>query len=103
MIISNEREVYEMKYFKITCSNGYCGCEETFYEETVDDIFVSDFDSLLEDYVQNYSFLEPDSRFVNRDDYETEEEYERAYDEYQEDISIEVKEITKEEYKENAY
>lgn len=89
-----------MKYFKITCSNGYCGCEEAQYEEVLDDIVESDF--YLEDYVQSYSFLEPDSRFVDRDNYETEEEYEDAYAEYQENISVDVEEITKEEYEENA-
>lgn len=92
-----------MKYFKITCSNGYCGCEEEWYEEMCDDVFLSDFDAMiLEDYVQLYAFFEPDSRFVDRDNYETEEEYEEAYAEYQENISVDVEEITKEEYEENA-
>lgn len=89
-----------MKYFKITCSNGYCGCDEEWYEEADDNAIEYDFD--LDDYLQGYAFLEPDSRFVDRDDYETEEEYEEAYAEYQAEICVDIEEITREEYEANA-
>jgi len=85
-----------MKYFKITCSNGYCGCDEEWYEVAEDTATAEDYD--LEDYLQGYCFLEPDKRFVDPDDYETEEEYEEAYEEYQEYISVDIEEITREEY-----
>jgi hypothetical protein len=85
-----------MKYFKITCSNGYCGCSEEWYEVAEDTATAKDFD--YEDYFQNYSFYDPDSSFIDPDDFETEEEYEEACREYQDEISFNVTEITREEY-----
>lgn len=85
-----------MKYFKITCSNGYCGCDEEWYEEAEDTATAEDYN--LEDYLLLYDFLVPDERFVDPDDYETEEEYEEAYAEYQEYISVDIEEITRGEY-----
>ena len=87
-----------MKYFKITCSNGYCGCDEEWYEAADDSATESDFE--CDDYLQSYGFYEPDARFVDPDDYDTEEEYLEAYDDYQANICISVEEITEEEYKE---
>lgn len=88
-----------MKYFKITCSNGYCGCDEEWYTYAEDTATIYDFE--CEDYLQNYAFYDPDARFIDPDDYETEEEYEEAYADYQANISIDVEEITREEYEEN--
>lgn len=85
-----------MKYFKITCSNGYSGCEEEWYEVAEDTATAKDFE--CEDYLQNYAFYEPDERFIDPDDYETEEEYEEDYKDYQNNISIDIEEITREEY-----
>jgi hypothetical protein len=85
-----------MKYFKITCSNGYCGCDEEWFEEAEDTATADDFN--CEDYLQNYGFYDPDARFIDPDDFETEEEYEEAYADYQANISIDVEEITREEY-----
>ena len=56
-----------MKYFKITCSNGYCGCDEEWYEVADDSATESDFE--CDDYLQSYGFYEPDARFVDPDDY----------------------------------
>ena len=81
----------EKKYFKITCSNNYCGCDEEFYvkenENEIDDIA----DEILTNY---YSFFEPDDRFIDTDDDE-------AYEDYQENCCVDYEEITEEEYLEN--
>lgn len=85
-----------MKYFKITCSNGYSGCDEEFYEDADDTATVDDFK--CEGYLQNYAFYDPGEGFIDPDDFETEEEYEEACADYQENVSIVVEEITREEY-----
>lgn len=85
-----------MKYFKITCSNGYCGCDEEWFEEAEDTVTAKDFD--CKGYISNYSFYDPGASFVDPDDFETEEEYEEACADYQENISIVVEEITREVY-----
>lgn len=86
------------KYYKFYCGNGYCGCDEEFYEEVEDDCNI---DEYAEDILfNNYSFAEPDGRFIDGKswgDEITEEEYE----EYQENLCVDYKEITKEEYEEN--
>ena len=51
-------------YIKITCSNGFCGCEEEFYEEVKNE---EEADNLTYDILNNdYSFAEPDGRFLHR-------------------------------------
>jgi len=92
-----------MKYIKFTCSNGFCGCNEEFYEMVEDD---TNLDILATEILENqYSFNEPDGRFLTHssgwgdEDYE---EYEEDYDEYMENICVDWEEITKEEYEENA-
>jgi len=85
-----------MKYFKITCSNGYCGYDEEWYEEVEDTVTANDFN--CEGYISNYSFYEPGASIIDPDDYETEEEYEWACEDYQAEISIDIEEITREEY-----
>lgn len=86
------------KYYKFYCSNGYCGCGEEFYEEVEDDCNI---DEYAEDILfNNYSFAVPDGSFIDGKswgDEITEEEYE----EYQENLCVDYKEITKEEYEEN--
>lgn len=86
-----------MKYIKFTCSNGFCGCDEEFYEMVEDN---ENIDIIADDILQNaYSFAEPDGRFVDKcwDDELTDEEY----DEYIENLSVDWEEVTKEEYEEN--
>jgi len=86
-----------MKYIKFTCSNGFCGCDETFYEKVEDN---EDIDMIADEILQNdYGFAEPDGRFVGKwwDDEITDEEY----DEYIENLSVNWEEISKEEYEEN--
>lgn len=85
-----------MKYYKFTCSNGYCGCDEEFYEEVEDN---TNLDILAEGILFNeYGFAEPDDRFL---DYNTDEEYEMAEEEYKDNLDVWYEEITKEEYEEN--
>lgn len=91
-----------MKYIKFTCSNGFCGCDENFYYEVEDD---TDLDEFAIDILENeYSFNEPDGRFLTHssgfgdEDYD---EYEEDYDEYMENLCTNWEEITKEEYEEN--
>ena len=51
-----------MKYYKFTCSNGFAGCDEEFYEEVEED---TDVDELALNILENnYSFYEPDGRFL---------------------------------------
>ncbi len=78
-----------MKYYKVTCTNGYCGCDEDFYinAESERDAW-DEADEILE---SNYSFIEPDERMIDMDD---EEELEA----YAEEVQVFVKEITKKEY-----
>lgn len=87
-------------YFKITFSNGYCGCDEEIYEEFDTEKEAVDY---AEEYLTSgwYSFYEPDYRFIgDEDDYDYEEEYLEAYEQYQEDCTYDITEITKEEYEE---
>ena len=81
-----------MKYFKITCTNGYCGCNEDFYITAKNESDV--WDEAEEILTNVYSFWDPDSRFV--DDLENWDELE----EYYENCEAFVDEITKEEYEE---
>ena len=87
-----------MKYIKFTCSNGFFGCDEEIYEIVNDNINIDEF---AYDVLENdYSFAEPDGRFVGKswNDELTEEECE----EYIDNLSVEWEEITKEEYEENC-
>lgn len=78
-----------MKYYKVTCTNGYCGCDEDFYIEAENNSEAWDeANDILE---EQYSFIEPDERMINMDD---EEELEA----YAEEVQAYVEEITKEEY-----
>jgi len=88
-----------MKYYRIICSNGYCGYDEDFYEALEDN---EDIDEYAQEVLENqYSFYEPDGRCIpgkSWDDEITDEEY----DEYMENLSVDCEEITEEEYEENA-
>lgn len=88
-----------MKYFKFYCSNGFCGCDEEFYKEIEDDC---DIDEYAQEILYNeYSFAEPDGRFISDkswNDEITDEEYE----EYEQNLDIYYEELTKEEYEENC-
>lgn len=89
-----------MRYWKIECSNGFCGCNETFYIK-VD----SDSEGLVEnignDIINSqYSYAEPDERFITYDE-DDEESYENTVEEYLENRLFWHEEVTKEEYEEN--
>ena len=87
------------KYYVIYCENGFCGCEEEFYEEIEEN---EDINEIAEEILyNNYSFCEPDGRFIDGksfDDEITEEEEE----EYKENLNVWYKEISKGEYDANA-
>lgn len=88
-------------YYKISFSNGYYGCDEEIYEEFDTE---KEAEEWANEYLTGgmYGFYEPDDRFIgNEDDYESEEEYLEAYEEYQENCTCFIKEITKEEYVKN--
>lgn len=85
-------------YYKMTFSNGYCGCDEEIYEEFDTE---KEAEEWANEYLTGgmYGFYEPDSRFIGYvEDYESEEEYWEAYDEYQACCGYSIKEITKEEW-----
>ena len=77
-------------YYKVTCTNGYCGCDEDFYIEAENN---SDaWDEANEILESNYSFMYPDERFVeDMDNWDEIEIYEMNVEAY-------VEEISKEEY-----
>ena len=79
-------------YIKITCSNGYCGCDETDFFEVTD---TTEINKLCTECLDNYSFLEPDVRFIDMDNDE-------EWEEYEDGLCVEWEEISKEEYEEEA-
>lgn len=81
-----------MKYFKITCTNGYYGCNEDFCIEAENESKA--WNEAEEILTSEYSFWEPDSRFV--EDLENWDELE----EYYMNCEAFVDEITKKEYEE---
>lgn len=89
-----------MRYWKITMSNNYCGCDEVELLKTEDE---DDLTYSGDEFLQGYSFYEPDSRFIgNEEDYDTEEEYLEAYDSYIEELSVDIEELTYEDYLEEC-
>lgn len=89
-----------MKYWKITYSNGYCGCDE---EEYIEAETIEEAEDEAEDGLTLYSFFDPDDRFVDENEFDTIDEYYEAFENYQADISYEVEEITKKEYDESCW
>lgn len=80
-----------MKYWKVTCTNNFMGCDEEFYFEEENEYRV---ELIGQDFLENeYSFYDPDERFV---DLEDEEEVENYYA----GLEYWVDEISKEEYDE---
>lgn len=89
-----------MKYFKATYSNGFCGCDEDMYIKAETEI---EAEEEAWDNIEIYSFYEPDSRFVDEpEDFDDDEDYWQEVEFYQENITVMVTEITKEEYEENV-
>lgn len=87
-----------MEYYKIICMNGYAGYDEDYYIEAESEGLAEDIGN---DIMYNeYSFLNPDERFV--DDPDDKE----AIEEYQENCVFWIEPISKEEYleaKEQGY
>lgn len=79
-----------MKYWKITYYNNYCGCDEDFYVMAENE---HEADIMGMDYLEEYSFYDPDERFVDMED-------EDQVQEYYDNLSYEVKEVSKEEFDE---
>lgn len=89
-----------MKYFKITCSNGFCGCDEVFYTTAENEVEAGDKGV---DILENmYSFAEPDDRFL---DYDPDDKYDylEALDWYYDNLECWVEEISHEEFLENTW
>lgn len=87
-----------MKYYRFSCSNGWCGCDEDFYEAVEDD---ADLDEIGEEILFNlYSFAEPDGRFIGDKSF-GDEITDEEYEEYQQDLCVDWEEISEEEYKEH--
>lgn len=80
-----------MKYWKVTCSNGFCGCDEEYYFKAENE----DMAELIgQEFLEaDYSFYDPDERFVDLDD-------EREVEDYYAGLEYWVDEISKEEYEE---
>ena len=89
-------------YIKMTFSNGCCGCDEEIYRKFNDDWSNSDLDDYAEEYLRNWYSFYDDDRFVDSDDYDTEEEYNEAYAEYQDNCYFNYEECTEEEYIDNG-
>lgn len=89
-----------MRYFKATYSNGYCGCDEDMYIKAENE---HEAEEIAWDNIEIYCFYEPDSRFIDEpEDYDDEDDYWQAVEFYQENITIEIKEITREKFEENT-
>lgn len=89
-----------MKYFKITCSNGFLGCDEEFYVSAEDELEAGDMGVDILDGL--YSFSEPDDRFLDYDEGD-EESYNEALDWYEENLTCYVEEVSHEEYLGNTW
>ena len=94
-----------MRYIKFTCSNGYCGCDEDFYEKFEDNATDHEIDTMGYEILENsYSFYD-DDRFIELEDYAEEygeDAYSVAMDDYHMDCDIYWEEITQEDYEECA-
>lgn len=77
-------------FIKITCSNGFCGCDEEYYEVCATPEQANE---ICEDILQAYSFSEPDERFCDMDD---EDEVENYY----QNLECWWDEVSEEEYNE---
>ena len=90
-------------FIKMTFSNGYGGCDEEIYIKCNDDWSNSDLEDYAGEYLRGqYGFYEPDARFVDERDYDTEEEYNEAYAEYQDNCYYNYEDCTEEEYIDNG-
>ena len=89
-----------MKYFKITCSNGFCGCDEEFYVSAEDELEAGDMGVDILNGLYSFSF--PDDRFLDYDEGD-EESYNEALDWYEENLTCYVEEVSHEEYLKNTW
>jgi hypothetical protein len=87
-----------MKYFRATYGNGYCGCDDDIYitAETLAEAEAYADENIAEEYI----FYDDWSQCLYEpEDYDSEEEYWEAVDEYQAECCVkEVVEISEEEY-----
>lgn len=87
-----------MKFFRATYVNGYCGCDDDIYiaAETLAEAE----DYANENMAEGYIFYEDWSQCLDEpEDYESEDEYWEAVEEYQAECCVrEVVEISEEEY-----
>lgn len=96
-----------MHYYFGTYSNGYCGCDEEYLLSGNEDEL--EMYKIFEDALLDvYGFAYSDERFidVDREEYDSDEEYEEAWEEAEEEYQQQcfeesgLEEITKEQYEE---
>lgn len=88
-----------MVYFRITYSNGYCGCDDEYYVK-LNDEDANKIDQIFEDNFERYAYND-DERYmddINPEDYAA--ALYTAYDELLIQYNSTYEEITKEEYDE---
>jgi hypothetical protein len=96
-----------MQYIKFQGGNNYCGCDYTKYiafpiKKTVDELSEIS-EEFANENAEGYEYIA--TQGLDKDDFETTEDYEEAYTEviegYYEDITSSWEEVTEEEWAEN--
>ena len=87
-----------MKFFRVTYGNGYCGCDDDIYIAAETLAEAEDYAS--ENIAEAYIFYDDWSQCIDEpEDYESEDEYWEAVEEYQAECCVrEIIEISEEEY-----
>ena len=77
-----------MRYYHIQYSNGYCVCDEDIYL-TEKELYNASIEEYFSDFIESYSFFNPDSRFCDMNNEEDIQSYQyRIYENsYYEEIS----------------
>lgn len=94
------------KYYKLSGSNGYCGCDfEEYIEDEVENLTEDDLYEMAREYSNDnaYSYEYLATEDICREDYETDTEYDEGIEDaiqwYWDGVFYGVDEITEEEYK----
>ena len=98
-----------MRYIKFYLSIGFCGCDDERYIAFKDNVADDEIDKygieLAEDHADSYRDYERFGLMSDRDEYDSEEEYDAAYQEaeetFNEGIESSWEEVDKEEWEEN--
>lgn len=98
-----------MRYIKFYLSIGFCGCDDERYIAFKDNVADDEIDKygieLAEDHADSYRDYERFCLMSDRDEYDSEEEYDAAYQEaeetFNEGIESSWEEVDEEEWEEN--